>query len=231
MNDIYNDPYLDDETDDLNWEYQKIEKIEFGREYGRKSIPWLIKNVIMQECIFICSNCHAMINATVYRDFSLNILKNEKVAVHIKVFYDKLDEKIRIKRKKILEFKNISIFPNPLKTIFSYGKALDEKLVCIYYLCHKFSKKYERGFFSAKVFNFVLDKYYTHFNNYKDELLENDYIQYLEGKNQFNQKFFIITPVGIKRAKQIIKNKLSSDPVKFQKLIKKWKKRYIEVVQ
>jgi len=210
---------------------KKIEKIEFGREYGRKSIPWLIKNVIKQECIFICSNCHAMINTTTYRDFSLNILKNKKDADHIKAFYDKLDEKVRIKRKKILEFKNISEFPNPLQMIFSYGKALDEKLVCIYYLCQKFSKEDERGLFSAKVFNFVLDKYHTHFNNYKDELLENDYIQYLDGKNQFNQKFFIITPVGIKKAKQIIKNKFSSDPVKFQKLIKKWNKRYIEVVQ
>ena len=52
---------------------KKIEKIEFGREYSRKSIPWLIKNIIKQDCIFICSNCHTMINATNYRDFSLSI--------------------------------------------------------------------------------------------------------------------------------------------------------------
>ena len=36
MNDIYNDPYLDDETDDLNWEYQKIDEFNAVTDLSRQ---------------------------------------------------------------------------------------------------------------------------------------------------------------------------------------------------
>ena len=207
---------------------KKIEKIEFGREYSRKSIPWLIKNIIKQDCIFICSNCHTMINATNYRDFSLSILENKNEANHIKEFYEEMDEKIRINRKKIQELESNTEIPDPLQIIFNYGEALDEKLVCIYYICEEFPRDSERRFFTARVFNFVLDKFYTHFNNYKNELLDNGFIQYIDGKKQYNQKLFRLTPAGMKKAKQIIKSKLNNNPEKFEILITKWNKRYKE---
>ena len=54
-----------------------------------------------------------------------------------------------------------------------------------------------------------------------------DYIQYRKEKHQFNQKFIVITPKAVKRAKKIIKNKSKEFPIKFKNLILIWKNRFI----
>lgn len=208
---------------------KKIEKIEFAKEYERKSIDWLIKNLINQECIFVCSNCHAMIKATNFREFVLIILKNQGEARFVKDFYKHLAIQVELQRNIILQWKyqlkNKSYnFPNPFQLIFKRGEALDQKLVCIYYICETFSQKH---YFNAKLFNYVLNKGHTHFNGYKDQLINNDYIQYRKEKHQFNQKFIVITPKAVKRAKKIIKNKSKEFPIKFKNLILIWKNRFI----
>jgi len=213
--------------------FDKCEKIEFGKEYGRKPIRWLIKNLIMQECVFLCSNCHAMVKATIYREYVLIILKNQKEANFVNNFYKHLDAQIAKERKIILQWKNQLtnrnlIFPNPLQLIFKMGKALDQKIVCIYYICEVFPREKKNQFFTSGVFNFILNKFHTHFNNYKNQLISDGYIQYVAGRHQFNQKFFVITPKGIERAKEIIKKKIEGFSREFKKLILVWKDRYIE---
>lgn len=213
--------------------FEKIEKIEFGKEYGRKPIRWLIKNLIIQECVYICSNCHAMINATTFRDYVLIILKNQKEAIFVNNFYNHLDVQIAVKRNIILQWKNqltdrSLIIANPLQLIFKMGEALDQKIVCIYHICEVFSIETKIQFFTAGVFNFILNKFHTHFNNYKNQLISDGYIQYVTGRHQFNQKFFVITPKGIERAKEIIIKKIKEFSEEFNKLILVWKNRYIE---
>jgi len=213
--------------------FEKIEKIKFGKEYERKPIHWLIKNLIIQECVYLCSNCHTMIKATTYRDYILIILKNQKEAFFVNNFYKLLDTQIAVKRNIILQWKiqlkdrslNIA---NPLQLIFKMGEALDQKVVCIYYICEVFSRETKKHFFTAGVFNFILNKFHTHFNNYKNQLISDGYIQYVKGRHQFNQKFFVITPKGLERAKEIIKKKLKEFSEEFNKLILYWKDRYIE---
>jgi len=212
---------------------QKIKKIEFGREYERKSIQWLIKNIISQECIFICSNCHLMINAINYRDHTLNILKNQKEAMFLEAYYQHLDKQIEINREIILQWKvqlrnnNLNI-KNLFQIIFKKGEALDQKLVCIYYICKVFSQDLKEKFFNASILNFVLNKLHTHFNNYKTQLLKKGFIQKLPGKKQFNQKFFIITQKGKQRAENVIKNKTKEFPNRFNDIIHIWKERFIK---
>ena len=77
--------------------------------------------------------------------------------------------------------------------------------------------------------NFALiSKFHTHFNNYKNQLISDGYIQYVKGRHQFNQKFFAITPKGIEKAKEIIKKKINEFSEEFNMLILAWKDRYIE---
>ncbi|KKN43491.1 hypothetical protein LCGC14_0702500, partial [marine sediment metagenome] len=216
--------------------FEKIEKIEFGREYERKPVHWLIKNLTIQECIYLCSNCHTMINATIYRDHVLIILQKQKEATFVKTFYKHLYKQIEIQKNIILQWKhqlkdyNLTI-PNPLQLIFKKGEALDQKLVCIYNICEVYSKETGKHFFTADVFNYVLNKFHTHFNNYKNQLINTGYIQYIKGKHQFNQKFFELTPKGIKRAKEIIKKKSTEFPEEFNNLISAWKERWLEYLK
>lgn len=84
---------------------EDIEKIIFSREYSNKTIRWLIENIIIQECIFICVNCHRMLDATNYRDDVLTIFRSRKDAEIVNQFYNNLELKVDEQRKKILQLK------------------------------------------------------------------------------------------------------------------------------
>ncbi|MBN1215342.1 MAG: hypothetical protein JXA99_07835 [Candidatus Lokiarchaeota archaeon] len=210
-----------------------LKKIEFGQKYSHKSVSWLIKNLIIQECIFICSNCHAMINSTNYRDNFLIILKDQADAKIVKDYYKILKLKIELKTNIILDWKrrlknNEIIISNPFQLVFGMGEAIDEKIMCIYYINKIFPKDENINYFNANVFNFILGRSHTHFNNYKNLLIKNGYIENKKEKFRYNQKFFKITYKGKEKAEEIFLKKSNQFPVKFNRLINSWKIRYIE---
>ena len=82
-----------------------LERITFSGEFKTKPVDWLIQNLIIQECIYICGNCHKMLHAKYYRDSALIILKNKDDEKFIDDFYNNLHDKINELRNKILEWK------------------------------------------------------------------------------------------------------------------------------
>jgi len=82
-----------------------FQKIIFS-SYNFKSIKWLIKNLITQECIYVCRNCHTMITAINYNENALIILENEIDALYVNTFYDNLYKKINEKRDIIIHWKS-----------------------------------------------------------------------------------------------------------------------------
>lgn len=174
-----------------------------------------------------------MINAINYRNYALTILKNQKEATFVMAYYRHLDKQIEIHRNIILQWKdqlrnnNLNI-KNLFQLVFSQGEALNQKLVCIYYICEIFPQDSKRKIFDASIFNFVLNKFHTHFNNYKNQLLKKGFIEQLPGKEQFNKKFFTITIKGKNQAKELIRMKTKEFPDKFNNIIQIWRGRFIE---
>ncbi len=82
-----------------------LEKITFSEEFKTKPIEWLIQNLIMQECIYICSNCHKMLHAKYYRDSALIILKKKEDENIINDFYNNMYTETSELRAKILKWK------------------------------------------------------------------------------------------------------------------------------
>ena len=82
-----------------------LEKITFSEEFKTKPVDWLIQNLIIQECIYICGNCHKMLHAQYYRDSALIILKNKEDEKFIDEYYNNLLNEINKLRNKILEWK------------------------------------------------------------------------------------------------------------------------------
>ncbi|MFX1339775.1 MAG: hypothetical protein ACFFDK_14275, partial [Promethearchaeota archaeon] len=97
---------------------EEIGKIKFGKEYDDKDIEWLIRNIVIQECIFICRNCHAMLHAPNYRENVLIIFESQKKAKFVDNFYENLDNQVEIQRRRIIAWKedllnNKFEIPNP----------------------------------------------------------------------------------------------------------------------
>ena len=205
-----------------------IEKIVFSKEYKTKNIDWLIENLIIQECIYICGNCHRMLGAANYRENVLTILQNHEDDKFVYDYYVKMDYEINHQRDKILDMKrklaNESIqIPNPLQLIFEKGDALERNLMCIYYICEIFSTDKDNPYFTSGELNFIINKTRS-FKNFKSELINLVYIQIVENF----QRIYQITPKGKEMASKLIKIKFDNFPDRFETLINVWKKRYSE---
>ena len=210
---------------------EDFEKTVFGIEYKKKDVDWLIENLIIEECVFICLNCHQMVHAVNFREHPLTILKSKTDETLIRKYYNNLDRQVSVLRDRILIFKkkieNNSIqIPNPLKLIFEKGDGLKKYLICIYYICEVFPKNKENTFFTTGELNFIFKKERS-FRNFKQKLLNLDFIQTAE---KF-QRIYQITPKGKKKAKELINHKLKDFPKRFRDLIGIWENIYLEYLK
>jgi hypothetical protein len=217
-------------------------KIEFSRKFDRKPIDWLIENLIAQECIFICHNCHTIDLATNYRDSVLTILNDANDAQYVNEFYENLDSKIDILRNIILTWKdqllnkNLIIpdpFPKKPVAIFGTGEALNKRLVCIYYICEVFSKYTEKTFFVSDELSYILNRNESDFYDFKKRLISYGFIKYKERLIKWkdiriNKDIYQITHNGIKKAIEIINLKRKIFSNKFDKLVSNWLIKYKE---
>jgi len=211
-----------------------LQKIEFSLYYF-KSTEWIIKNLIAQECIYVCRNCHTMITAINYNENALIILKNEIDALHVNNYYDNLYKKVSEKRNIILQWKsqlknNTNSIPNPFLKMFEYGESIFSALICIYYICEIFSQHTKKDFFTAEELNYIQEKSSSYFKEYKNNLINLEYIQYkkrlLEYRGfRFNKDIYRITFDGILKAKEIIEEKLVDFQDEFNELISIWEQR------
>ncbi len=221
---------------------RRIGKIEFSKEFDRKPIDWLIENLIQQECIFICHNCHTIDFAKNYRDSVLAILKNMEDSQYVLDFYKNSDRKIGNLKKIILKWKdqllngNLNIpdpFPKKPDSIFESGEAIDKRLVCIYYICKVFSKQIEKNFFWGIELSYILNRNVSDFYDFKNRLINHGFIQY-KGRlvnwkdTRINKDVYQITEDGIQKAKKIIKIKQKDYSTKFDKLVSNWFTKYDE---
>ncbi len=211
-----------------------LQKIEFGLYYT-KSIKWLIKNLIAQECIYVCRNCHTMITTVNYNDNALTILRNEIDALYVNTFYDNLYKKVNEKRDIIMHWKsqlknNMNTFPNPFLKMFDYGESIYSALICIYYICEIFSQDTKKEFFIAEELNYIQEKSSSYFKQYKSNLLDLDFIQYEKRLLQyrgfgFNKDIYKITFEGILKAKELIEERSGEFPDEFKELVSHWEHR------
>ena len=205
-----------------------LEKIEFGKEYKKKDIDWLIENIIIQECVFICINCHQMLHAVNFRDYALTILESKTDEIFVRNYYSQLDKQISKLKNRILILKkkienHLIQIPNPLQLIFEKGDGLKRNLICIYYICEVFSKDKENPFFTSGELNFIINKARS-FRNFKHKLIHLDYIQVVENF----QRIYHITPKGKEKARELINQKLNDFPKRFRDLIDIWENNYVE---
>jgi len=211
-----------------------FQKIIFS-EYYFKSIEWLIKNLITQECIYICRNCHTMITAINYNENALIILENEIDAIYINTFYDNLYKKVNEKRTIIIQWKaqlknNMITIPNPFLKMFEYGESIYSALICIYYICKIFSQDTKKDFFTAEELNYIQEKSSSYFKQYKNSLIDLEYIQYEKRLLQyrgfgFNKDIYKITFEGILKAKKLIEERSGEFPDEFKELVSHWEHR------
>ena len=82
-----------------------LQKITFSEEFKKKSLDWLIENLIMQECVYICGNCHKMLHSKYYRETVMIVLENKDDAKFIDNFYNNLYNKLNEQRNKIMKWK------------------------------------------------------------------------------------------------------------------------------
>jgi len=205
-----------------------LEKIEFGKEYKKKDIDWLIENLIIQECVFICINCHQMLHAKNFRDYALTILESKTDEIFVRNYYSQSDKQINKLKNRILILKkkienHLIQIPNPLQLIFEKGDGLKRNLVCIYYICEIFSKDKKNPFFTSGELNFIINKARS-FRNFKHKLIHLDYIQAVENF----QIIYQITPKGKEKARELINHKLNDFPKRFRDLIDIWENNYVE---
>jgi len=203
--------------------------------YFFKSTKWLIEKLIDQECIYVCRNCHTMITAKNYNENALIILENEINALYIKNFYDNLNVKVNEKRDVIMHWKselknNMNFIPNPFLKMFDYGESIYSALICIYYVCEIFSQTTKKDFFTAEELNYIQKKSSSYFKQYKNNLIDLEYIQYEKRLLQyrgfgFNKDIFKITFEGILKAKEIIEERLEEFPDEFNELVSQWEHR------
>ncbi len=211
-----------------------LKKIEFSLYYV-KSTKWLIKNLIAQECVYVCRNCHTMITALNYNENALIILEYERDALYVNTFYDNLYKKVNEKRDIILRWKsqlknNMNTIPNPFLKMFDYGESIYSALICIYYICEIFSQDTKKDFFIAEELNYIQEKSSGYFKQYKNNLIDLKYIQYEKRLLQyrgfgFNKDIYKITFEGIIKAKEIIEEKLEEFPDEFNDLVSQWEHR------
>ncbi len=203
--------------------------------YFFKSTKWLIKKLIDQECIYVCRNCHTMITAKNYNENALIILENEINALYIKNFYDNLNVKVNEIRDVIMHWKselknNMNFIPNPFLKMFDYGESIYSALICIYYVCEIFSQTTKKDFFTAEELNYIQKKSSSYFKQYKNNLIDLEYIQYEKRLLQyrgfgFNKDIYKITFEGILKAKEIIEERLEEFPDEFNELVSQWEYR------
>ncbi len=224
---------------------ENIGKIEFSSKFDRRPIDWLIENLIIQECVFICHNCHTIDLATNYRDSVLTILNNANDAQYVNKFYENLDKKIDMLKNIILTredqlLNNILIIPDPFPkkplSIFERGEAMEKRLVCIYYVCEVFSKYTEKRFFIGAELSYILNRNESDFYDFKNRLINFGYIQYKErlinwNDIRVNKDIYQLTKDGIRKATEIIKLKQKMDLIKFNNLVSNWLIKYTEYIQ
>jgi hypothetical protein len=224
---------------------QNTGKIEFSSKFDRKPIDWLIEKLIVQECIFICHNCHTIDLATNYRDSVLPILNDANDAQYVKKFYENLDKKIDMLKNIILTWKdqllnnNLAIpnpFPKKQLSIFERGEAMEKRLVCIYYVCDVFSKYTEKRFFMGTELSYILNRNESDFYDFKNRLITLGFIQYKERLTKWkdiriNKDIYQITNNGIRKAIEIIKLKRKNFSNEFDKLVSNWLIKYEEYFQ
>ncbi|MHA1703501.1 MAG: hypothetical protein ACTSUC_17625, partial [Promethearchaeota archaeon] len=79
--------------------------------FRKFSIKQLANNMIQEECICLCANCHAMIGATIFQEHSEEIFRNienrDKYVSKINIFYENLTKNIQ----------------NALYTLLNYSKG------------------------------------------------------------------------------------------------------------
>ena len=211
-----------------------LQKIIFSSYYF-KSIKWLIKNLITQECIYVCRNCHTMITAINYNENAIIILENEIDALYVNTFYDNLSKKVNEKRDIIMQWKsqlknNMNTIPDPFLKMFDYGESIYSALICIYYICEIFSQDPKKDFFTAEELNYIQEKSSSYFKQYKNNLIDLEYIQYEKRLLQyrgfgFNKDIYKITFKGILKAKEIIEERLEEFPDEFNELVSQWEHR------
>ena len=224
---------------------ESIGKIEFSRKFDRKPIDWLIENIIFQECIFICHNCHTIDLAKNYRDSALTILKDTGDAQFVIDFYTKSEREIGRLKKIILEWKGQLLngtlnipdpFPKKPVSIFDVGEALDKRLVCIYYICEIFSKHTEKKFFWGTELSYILNRNVSDFHDFKKRLIDPGYIQFKGRLTKWkdiriNKDTYQITEEGLRKATEIIKLKRKIFSNKFDKIVSNWLIKYKEYFQ
>ena len=211
-----------------------LQKIESSAYYF-KSIRWLIKDLLTQECIYVCRNCHTMITAINYNENALIILENEIDALYVNTFYDNLYKKVNEKRDIIMQWKsqlknNMNTIPDPFLKMFDYGESIYSALICIYYICEIFSQDPKKDFFTAEELNYIQEKASSYFKQYKNNLIDLEYIQYekrllLYRGFGFNKDIYKITFKGILKAKEIIEERLEEFPDEFNELVCQWENR------
>jgi len=207
------------------------QKITFSTYYS-KSIKWLIKNLITQECIYICRNCHTITTAKNYNESALIILENKMDASYINDFYENLHNQVNKKIKVIAHWKSqlkykIITIPDPFLKMFNYGESIYSALISIYYICNIFSKDSKKVFFTAEELNHIQGKSSSYFKQYQNDLLELDYIQYEKRLLQyngfnFNKDIYRITSKGMLKAIEKIEENIQILPDEFKKLIFQW---------
>ena len=211
-----------------------LQKIIFSLYYF-KSTKWLIKNLITQECIYVCRNCHTMITAINYNENALVILENEIDALYVNTFYDNLYIKVNEKRDIIIHWKSqlkniLNSILNPFLKMFDYGESIYSVLICIYYICEIFSQGIKKDFFTAEELNYIQEKSSGYFKQYKNNLIDLENIQYESRLLQyrgfgFNKDIYKITFKGILKAKEIIEERLEEFPDEFKELVSHWEHR------
>ena len=216
-----------------------MKKIYFKKEYPKRTVDWLIENIIMQECIFICQNCHEMLHITYYRDLLLPIFQNKEDVDFVNEFYEKentIIKEYRIKKilvlKKKLKNKKI-VIEDPLGEIFSKSEILERNLICIYYICKIFSKE-SLNMFTSKDIGSTLGKEREYFratgrnSGKRPELLKEKYIKKIMKTSQ-GVPIFKITVKGIKKVEEINIIKSKKYPKAFFELIATWEIRYKKI--
>ncbi len=211
-----------------------MDKINFNKEYTKRSVDWIIENLLEQECVYICQNCHEMISTTYYQNILESIFRKSDDVEFVTNFFKNANLQIESLRSKILELKNRLlngelIILDPLGKIFTKFEVLERNLICIYYISKIFPTPPDDTFKSNELDSVLGIK--GHFTRTTsrlgraEELLDLSYINSIGRTSQLSY-IFQITKKGIDKAKDIIRVKSMKYPESFQELISSWKASY-----
>ena len=160
----------------------------------------IMKQLINQKCLCLCSNCHSLIHSR-FSEFAIEILNK---------FYsqDLLKQKVEeIERKYNEMFNNISSFEvkhevlksKPLlKLSLPHTDNWIIHLLKIYYFSRKFEERSFKAYDLEKVLNISIRHIYKHLNNF----IKQGYIE----KSKLLKGKFSFTDSGLAKVKEIESN-------------------------